>query len=110
MTPTTKTTTATVHQIVVHPLDRYGTYRVTDRETGQDWVARTRTPACAAARVLKDLGAAPSDRLEMFRDGRDRPDLAGPIGWFAEHAVIETARQGPTYAKYRAFDRDRITG
>lgn len=106
-TPTTTATTA--HRIVIHPLDRYGSYRVTDRETGREWIAKTRCPACATARVLRGLGAAPYDHLEMFREGRDRPDLTGSIGWFAARTVSEGDRHGPTFVAYREFPKDRVT-
>ena len=110
MSPATPSTTAaTVHRIVIHPLDRYGSYRVTDRETAQEWIAKTRFPACAAARVLRDCGANPSDRLEMFREGRDRPDLAGSLGWFADRTVSEGDRHGPTFRPFREFPKDRVT-
>lgn len=98
-------TATSAHRIVVQPLDRYGRYRVTDRDTGREWIAATRIPTCAAARVLQNLGAAPNDRLEMYREGRERPDLFGPIGWFAARTVVENERTGPVFAKYRPFDR-----
>lgn len=107
-TPTT-TAATTAHRIVIHPIDRIGSYRVTDRETGQEWVARARVPACSVARVLLDLGASPSDRLEVFREGRDQPCSTGSLGWYADRTVRETPRQGPTFAKYQPFDGSRLT-
>lgn len=104
----TTATDTTTHRIVIHPIDRTGSYRVTDRDTGQEWLAKTKTPACAAARVLADCGASANDRLEMFREGRDTPDLTGSIGFFAGRSVSEGERHGPKFVSFVAFDRSRI--
>lgn len=101
----TNTAPVTVHRAVIHPIDRIGSYRVTDRETGQERVARARVPACSVARVLLDLGASPTDRLEVFRKGGDLPCLTGSVGWYADMMVKETSLHGPILVKYRPFDR-----
>lgn len=104
-----ETATPRTHAVVIHPIDRIGSYRVTDRETGQEWVGRARVPACSVARVLLNLGASPSDRLEVFREGRDQPCSTGSLGWYADRTVRETPRQGPNFAKYQPFDGSRLT-
>lgn len=101
--------TAITHQIVIHPTNLTGSYRVTDRATGQEWTPKTKVPACDTARILLGLGASPNDRLEMFRDGRDRPDLTGSIGWFASHTVRDDDRRGLMMEKFRTFDVSRIS-
>jgi hypothetical protein len=119
--PSTSTTTTAVtastatvqplhatHRVVAIPLDRLGTSRVIDRETGQEWLARTRTPLFSTARLLLDLGANAADRLEVCREGRDRPDMLGRIGALAKLTVVETESKGPTLAPFRAFDRERL--
>lgn len=98
----------TVHRIVIHPIDRLGNYRTTDRETGQQWVAKTRSTACTTARVLMNCGAAPEDRLEVYREGRERPHMIGTIGWFADHMTSEAATHGPHFVKFRPFDRAKF--
>ncbi len=98
----------TVHRIVIHPLDRFGNYRTTDRETGKELVAKTRSTACTTARVLQSLGAAPEDRLEVYREGRERPHMTGTIGWFADRMTSETATHGPHFVKFRPFDRTKF--
>ena len=97
-----------IHRVVAIPLDRLGTSRVIDRETGQEWLTRTRTPLFSTARLLLDLGANAADRLEVYREGRDRPDMLGRIVALAKLTVVETESKGPTLAPFRAFDRERL--
>lgn len=92
------------HQIIIHPLDRHGRYRSTDRATGQVWVESTRVPFSDTARVLVACGAHPADRIEMFREGRETPDLFGSVGAVARFTVSETETRGPRLVRYRPPD------
>jgi hypothetical protein len=57
---------------------------------------------CSLARKLIAEGKADrSDRLMMLRDGK--PALSGNVGWFADRTLIENAKVGPLYAKWRPF-------
>ena len=97
-------TTPTTHTIEIQS-DRLrpGRTRVIDRETRQEWIAATREPFFAAARLLSSLGATDSDRLEMYRPGKDTPDMVGTIGGAKALTVVEGERQGPRLGKFREF-------
>jgi hypothetical protein len=92
------------HQIEITPTPKTpGRYRVTDRETGQEWIASTATPFFSAARVLASLEANDKDRLEMYRPGKEAPDMVGTVGSAKGLTVLEGDRQGPRLGKFREF-------
>ncbi len=95
----------TTHQIEITPTPKTpGRYRVTDRETGQEWIASTATPFFSAARTLASIGARDEDRLEMYRPGKEAPDMVGTIGRAKGLTVMEGDRQGPRVGKFKEYD------
>ena len=96
--------TVTTHRIEIHS-DRLrpGRTRVVDRETGQEWIAATREPFFATARLLASLGASDDDRLEMYRPGKASPDMLGTVGHAKGLTVVEGERQGPRVGKWRPY-------
>ena len=96
----------TIHRIEIHSNRlRPGRTRVTDRETGQEWIAATREPFFATARLLASLGASDGDRLEMYRPGKASPDMLGTIGRAKGLTVVENERLGPKISRFKAFNR-----
>ena len=66
-------------------------------------------PMCAAARLILKRGAAsPSDTLIGCRDGR--PAISGGVGWFAARTVIENAKTGPKFARWRPLPSEMLAG
>lgn len=76
---------------------------MTDRGTGQEWIASTYTPFYSAARVLVSVGAHDEDRLEMYRLGKEAPDMVGSVGHAKGLTVLEGDRQSPRLGTFREY-------
>jgi hypothetical protein len=83
------------------PTSRGYTYRVTDRDTGQEWIAATREPLLALARLLHGLGADDREVIEIYRPGTASFAMRSTIGFARTRSVLETATSGPRFAVWR---------
>ena len=99
--------TTTTHRIERISLGRSRS-RVIDRDTRQEWLSSSREPFFAAARLLHSLGAADTDRLEMYRPERETPDMVGTIGSARLLAVTESEKSGPRITRFRAPSADSL--
>jgi hypothetical protein len=81
-----------------------------------------RTPCCSTARWLLERSLASRDDLiAMVRD-RDASDqispvcdhpylcMAGSVGWFADHTVIENEKVGPVWGRWKPFPARGVDG
>ena len=65
----------------------------------------SRTPLCAGARALLELGLAEaSDDVAISRDG-SRVDMVGPISWCAERSAAEQSDGVPRFSRWRPFQK-----
>ena len=63
-------------------------------------------PCKLARKLLREGKAHRIDRLIMLHDGK--PALSGAVGWFADRTLIENAKSGPRYARWRPFPVMRV--
>jgi hypothetical protein len=64
----------------------------------------TDNPGSLARQLLAEGKAERGDTLKTLYKGN--PSMTGLVGWFADHCVLETAKDGPRYAKWRPFPVD----
>jgi hypothetical protein len=80
------------------------TFTVTD-SAGNTVSGEAEEPLGAAARTLLDRGIAqPTDQICISRDGV-ACDLSANVKWAAEHTVSETDTHGPSFVKWRPFNK-----
>lgn len=58
-------------------------------------------PCDLARKLIAEGKAHRIDRLVMLHDGK--PVLRGGVGWFADRMILENAKEGPRYTRWRPF-------
>ena len=66
-----------------------------------------REPFLAAARVLLAEGIDPETMLELKHAGSDAVCLTARLGFAAMLTVVENSAEGPRFARYQPFERER---
>lgn len=93
------------HTIDINPVSMTSSgyrYEVRDRETGQVWIEKTKTPICDAARLLHSIGATDDDVIETYRSGSPDRHVVGSIGFFRTRTVRENEKEGPKFVPYKS--------
>jgi hypothetical protein len=67
---------------------------------------RSRQPLLDACRLLKSLGADPSQEIGLFRGGQSAPDLRCSIGFGADTTVSED-NDGIRFRKWKPYEVER---
>ena len=81
-------------------------YRYEVTFEGRVIVERSRVPALDAARWC--AGEGKDGILEVWRDGGSGAALKGELSRMARWTVDEGERSGPTFKRWRPFDRSRL--
>lgn len=92
------------HSIDINPVSLTSAgyrYEVRDRETGQVWIEKSKSPICDAARLLHSLGAADEDMIETYRTGSPARHVFGSVGYFRKRTAREDEKKGPAFVAYR---------
>lgn len=66
-------------------------------------VSRSKVPSCDAARYLQGQGLG--GMLEVYRWGKDSPDMTGKIGVLAIKTVAESAKGPLRFMKWSPFNK-----